>query len=217
MKTDEKLQQDVMDELKWDPMLTANEIGVAVKSGVVTLSGYVNSYAKKIAAENAAKRVKGVSALAEQIEVRLGTEGQRTDTQIAEAALNALKWNTNVADEHVKLKVENGRMTLEGSVDWQFQKDAVVNAVKDITGVKSINNFITIKPRVSITEVEKNIRRALQRSAEVEADNIDIRASGSKVILKGKARSWAERQEIERAAWSSPGVAEVEDDVQITY
>jgi len=216
MKNDQQLQQDVMDELKWDPILTASEIGVSVKNGVVTLSGYVNSYSKKIAAENAAKRVKGVSAIAEDINVRLGLDDERTDTEIAEAALDALKWNVNVPDNKIKIKVENGWVMLEGDADWQYQKDAAANAVRDIAGVKGISNLIMLSPKADVSVVEKNIRRALQRSADIEANNIDIRTVGNKVIIKGKARSWAERREIERAAWSSPGVTEIEDDLLIT-
>ena len=216
MKNDQQLQQDVMDELKWDPILTASEIGVSVKNGVVTLSGYVNSYSKKIAAENAAKRVKGVSAIAEDINVRLGLDDERTDTEIAEAALDALKWNVNVPDNKIKIKVENGWVMLEGDADWQYQKDAAANAVRDIAGVKGISNLIMLSPKADVSVVEKNIRRALQRSADIEANNIDIRTVGNKVIIKGKARSWAERREIERATWSSPGVTEIEDDLLIT-
>ncbi|MGN6567508.1 MAG: BON domain-containing protein [Flavipsychrobacter sp.] len=216
MKNDQQLQQDVMNELKWDPILNASEIGVSVKHGVVTLSGYVNSYSKKIAAENAAKRVKGVSAVAEDIEVRLGLDNERNDTQIAEAALDALKWNSNVPDENIQIKVENGWITMEGEAEWQYQKDAAANAVRDITGVRGISNLIMLTPKIDATVIEKNIRRALQRSADIEANNIDIKTIGNKVILKGKARSWAERNEIERATWSSPGVTEIEDELLIT-
>ena len=215
MKTDQQLQQDVMDELKWDPLLTASEIGVSVKNSVVTLSGYVNSYSKKLAAENAAKRVKGVRAVAEDIEIRLGMDGRRNDTEIAQAALNALKWNTNVPDERIKLKVENGWVNMEGDVDWQFQKSTAENAISNISGVRGIRNLITITPKVNISGVENRIKNALQRSAAIEASNIAVRAEGNKVILKGKVRSWAERREVERAVWSTPGVAEVEDDLLI--
>lgn len=215
MKTDQQLQQDVMDELKWDPLLTASEIGVSVKNSVVTLSGYVDSYSKKLAAENAAKRVKGVHAVAEDIEIRLGMDGRRNDTEIAQAALNALKWNTNVPDERIKLKVENGWVNMEGDVDWQFQKSTAENAISNISGVRGIRNLITITPKVNISGVENRIKNALQRSAAIEAGNIAVRAEGNKVILKGKVRSWAERREVERAVWSTPGVAEVEDDLLI--
>lgn len=216
MKNDQQLQEDVMDELKWDPILNAAEIGVSVKHGVVTLSGYVNSYSKKVAAEHAAKRVKGVSAVAEDIDVRLGLDDERNDTEIAEAALEALKWNSNIPNEHIQIKAENGWITLEGEAEWQYQKDAAANAVRDITGVRGISNLIMLTPKIDTTVIEKNIRRALQRSADIEANNIDIKTIGNKVILKGKARSWAERNEIERAAWSSPGVTEIEDELLIT-
>ncbi len=215
MKTDQQLQSDVMDELKWDPILNASEIGVSVKNGVVTLSGYVNTYSKKLAAENAVKRVKGVKAVAEDIEVRFGVNDHRNDTEIAEAALDALKWNTNVPDESIKLKVENGWVTMEGTVDWKFQKDAAANAIKDITGVKAVSNFLTLKPRVNTTIVTNKIKSALQRSAAIEANNIDVDAEGATVILTGKVRSWTERQEVEKAAWSAPGVVKVEDHLMI--
>lgn len=215
MKNDQQLQQDVMDELKWDPSLTASEIGVSVKSGVVTLSGYVNSYSKKYAAEKAAKRVKGVKAVAEDIEVRLGLNGQRNDTQIAETAVKALTWNSDVPDERIKLKVENGWITMEGAVDWQFQKDAAMTAVRYLTGVKGVVNLITLTPKVNTAVVANKIKDALERSALVEANSIAVETKGSKVILKGKVRSWSERSEVERAVWSSPGVVEVEDDLLV--
>ncbi len=215
MKTDQQLQQDVIDELRWDPILNASEIGVAVKEGIVTLSGYVNSYSKKLAAENATKRVKGVRAVAEDIEVRLGDGAKRNDTEIAKAALDALKWNANVPDGQIKLKVENGWITMEGTVDWQFEKSAAEDAVKDITGVRGVGNLISITPKASVTEVENKIKSALQRAAAIEANNIAVKAEGNKIILKGKVRSWAERREVERAAWSSPGVVQIEDDLLI--
>lgn len=215
MKTDQQLQQDVMDELKWDPLLAASEIGVSVKNGVVTLSGYVNSFSKKYAAENAAKRVKGVQAVAEDIQVRLGFDGKRTDSEIAEMALNALKWDTEVPDSDLRLKVENGWINLEGSVEWQFQKDAAVKAVRNIVGVKGVTNTISVNPKINKAVVETKIKNALERSATVEAEGIKVETKGGKVILRGKVRSWAERRDAERAAWSSPGVKEVEDELSI--
>lgn len=215
MKTDQQLQKDVMEELTWDPSLNSSEIGVSVKSGVVTLSGYVNSYWKKRAAEKAVKRVKGVQAVAEDIEVRLGSQGERTDSEIARAALDALKWNASVPDDRLKIKVEDGWITLEGTVDWKYQKDAASNAVRDLTGVRGITNLIFLAPIISPTEVAKKIKTALFRSAAVEANNIAVETEGHKVILKGRVRSWAERQEVERAAWSAPGVTELEDDLLV--
>jgi osmotically-inducible protein OsmY len=215
MKSDQQIQTDVMDELKWDPILDSAEIGVAVKNGVVTLSGQVSSYAKKIAAENAVKRVRDVKGLAEEISVKLPIDGRRTDAEIAAAALNALKWNSNVPDDKITLKVENGWLTLEGQLDWQFQKDAAALAVDGIIGVKGVSCLITIKPKIEIPVVRDNIKKALERSADIEADRIIIETQGNKVTLRGKARSWSERNEVERAAWCAPGVMAVEDELVI--
>lgn len=216
MKTNEQLQRDVMDELKWDPMIAASEIGVAVKDGIVTLSGYVDNYSKKYAAEKAAKRINGVVAVAEDIEVRFNKAGRHDDTAIAEAILNAFKWSNLVPESKLKVKVDDGWVTLEGTVDWQFQKDAAYKTIRDIEGVKSIINSIKLKPRLEKDDVEKTIRQALHRRANVNADNIRVYTEGSKVILSGKASTWNERREVEKAVWSSPGVIEVEDNIDIT-
>jgi len=216
MKTNEQLQRDVMDELKWDPLIAASEIGVSAKDGVITLSGYVDSYSKKYAAEKAAKRVEGVIAVAEDIEVRFSKAGRRDDTAIAETILNAFKWSTLVPESKLKVKVDEGWVTLEGIVDWQFQKDAAYKAVRDIAGVKSVVNAITLKPRLEKIDIEKSIRQALHRRATVNADSIRVRTEGGKVILNGRASTWNERREVEKAVWSSPGVSEVEDNIAIT-
>lgn len=216
MKTNEQLQRDVMDELKWDPLIAASEIGVSAKDGVITLSGYVDSYSKKYAAEKAAKRVEGVIAVAEDIEVRFSKAGRRDDTAIAETILNAFKWSTLVPESKLKVKVDEGWVTLEGTVDWQFQKDAAYKAVRDIAGVKSVVNAIALKPRLEKIDIEKSIRQALHRRATVNADSIRVRTEGGKVILNGRASTWNERREVEKAVWSSPGVSEVEDNIAIT-
>src|SRR5690606_9480444 len=192
MKTNEQLQLDVMDELKWDPLIAASEIGVSAKDGVITLSGYVDSYSKKYAAEKAAKRVSGVLAVAEDIEVRFSAAGRRDDTAIAEAILNAFKWNTLVPESKLKVKVDDGWVTLEGAVDWQFQKNAAYKAVRDIEGVRGVSNEITLNPRLEKTDIEKTIRRALHRRASVNAENIRVRTEGGKVILNGRANTWNE-------------------------
>lgn len=205
-----------MDELNWDPMVAASEIGVSAKDGVITLSGYVDSYSKKYAAEKAAKRVNGVLAVAEDIEVKFSEAGRRDDTAIAEAILNAFKWNTLVPESKLKVKVDEGWVTLEGTVDWQFQKNTAYKAVRDIAGVKGVSNLIALKPRLEKIDIEKTIRQALHRRASVNAENIRVRTEGGKVILNGKASTWNERREVEKAVWSSPGVTEVEDNIAVT-
>ncbi len=215
MKPDKELLEDVIDELKWDPILHATEIGVTVKNGIITLSGQVNSYSKKLAAENAVKRVKDVRGLAEEINVKLSIAGQRTDAEIAQAAVSALKWNDSVPDDKIKVKVENGWVTLEGESEWQFEKDAAGSVVECLTGVKGMTNLVSIKPRINIPVIRESIKRALERSADVEAARITIETQGNKIILKGKARSWSERNQVERTAWSAAGVMAVEDELVI--
>lgn len=216
MKTDLEIQKDVMEEIEWDPILCAAEIGVSVKEGVVMLNGYVDTYSKKLAAENATKRVKDVKGIAEEIEVRLSTNGIRTDTELVEAAVNALMWNVDVPDEKIKVKVEKGWLTLEGNVDWRFQKDEATLAVKSLIGLKGINNFIHVKTtEVHPDSVKNLIKNALERSADVEAGKVTIEAIGNTVTLKGNVHSWLEKNEVERAAWSAPGVTHVKDELLV--
>jgi osmotically-inducible protein OsmY len=215
MKTDTQLHRDMIDELAWDPSLKGAEIGVAVKDGVVTLTGQVDSYAQKFAADRAAERVGGVRAIAEDLEVRLIGERQRTDTEIAHAVVNALKWDVEVPDDRLKVKVEKGFVTVEGNVDWHYQKDSAERAVRYLTGVRGVTNRVIVTPKATPGEVRSKIESALVRSAQVDAKRITVEAVEGKVTLKGKVRSWAERQDAERAAWGAPGVREVRDDLLV--
>jgi osmotically-inducible protein OsmY len=217
MKSDKELQINVLDELTWEPSVNVEDIGVIVKDGVVTLTGSVDSYAEKSAAEQAAKRVAGVKALAVEIEVKLPGMSERTDADIARAAENALEWDTLVPEDRVKVTVEQGRITLTGDVDWRYQKEAAENAVRYLTGVKGVSNLIDIitVQKVSPAEVKANIEKALKRNARLEAQRITVTAAGSKVTLRGNVRSLADRDEAERAAWNAPGVFEVEDEIDI--
>jgi len=217
MKNDVDLQRDVFDELKWEPAVHSTDIGVIVKDGVVTLEGVVDSYPEKWAAERAAKRVSGVKALALELEVKLPGFGRQTDADIAEAAENALKWDVLVPQDRIKVTVEKGFLTLEGQVDWEFQRSAAKRAVQYLTGVKGVANAITVKPKVAPTDVKAQIEAALKRNAILDAQQIKVQADGGKVTLRGNVRSWAERDEAEAAAWAAPGVNEVTDFIAVTY
>jgi osmotically-inducible protein OsmY len=215
MKTDSEIQRDVIDELKWEPSIGSAEIGVAVKNGVVTLSGTLNSYYKKIAAERAAKKIAGVKAVAEDIVVNLGNGLVRNDSEIAQAILTVLKWHTAVTDEKIKVKVEDGIVTLDGEVDWEFQRRAAVSAIEGLHGVRRIINNVTLKAGVIPGELRKKITAAFHRSATLDSDKIKIDVEGSKVILRGKVRSWAERNDAEQAIWAAKGVNGVENRLEV--
>lgn len=217
MKNDVDLQRDVFDELKWEPAVHSTHIGVTVKDGVVTLEGVVDSYPEKWAAERAVKRVAGVKALAEELEVKLPGFGKQTDADIAEAAENALEWDTEVPEDRIKVTVEKGFLTLEGEVDWEFERAAAKRAVQYLAGVKGVANEITLKPNVAPVDVKAKIEAALKRNAILDAEQINVQADGGKVTLRGSVSSWAERDEAEAAAWSAPGVNEVNDFIAVTY
>jgi VCBS repeat-containing protein len=211
MKSDVQIQHDVMEELKWEPFLNASEIGVSVKNGIVTLSGQVDSYSKKIVAEKAAKNVSGVKAIAEDIVIGVSHTHNKTDTEIAEAVLNALKWHTAVQEEKIKIKVEEGNVRLDGEVDWEYQRANAKTAIENLSGVRSVINFITVRAKVLATDVKQKITDAFQRSATIDAAKIKTEITGNKVILRGMVRSLAEKKDAETAAWNAPGVTLVEN------
>jgi osmotically-inducible protein OsmY len=211
-----QLRQYIVDEFEFDPSFNGQHVGVIVDKDVVTLSGHVNSYVEKLAAIAAARRVKGVHAIAENIEVRYPYQNKTADDQIAQRASDLLNWDVLVPKDTVDVLVHDGFVTLSGAVDWQYQRSAAEDDMRKLSGIVCVTNMIKIKPHVDASDIKTKIESALKRHAEVEADAIRISIhDGNKVILEGRVDNWDERHKVENAAWSTPGVASVDDRLAI--
>ncbi|MET3494459.1 BON domain-containing protein [Variovorax boronicumulans] len=215
MKTDTQLRNDVQAELNWAPEVKASNVGVIAKDGVVTLTGHLASHAEKYAVERAAQRVHGVKALAVELTVKLPFDNQRTDADIGLAADRALEWNVLVPEDKIHPMVEKGWLTLTGEVEWEYQRSAAENAVRNLMGVTGVSNLVKVKPKVSAADVEKKIHEALTRQVEREASRLSITVNGSQVTLRGTVHSWTERDAVQGAAWSTPGVSVVVNDLLV--
>jgi osmotically-inducible protein OsmY len=216
MRSDSEIKQDVESELRWHPDLDATDIAVAVRNGVVALTGFTKSYSDKYEAELAAKRVNGVVGLANDIQVRLPTADIKPDPEIAREAVSAIKHQLPFSYERIKPVVKDGWVTLEGMVEWNYTREIAEKAVRRLTGIKGVVNMVQLKPHVEPTEIKRKIEEALKRSAEIDANHITVEARGGEVILNGTVRSWIERKEAERAAWAAPGVVKVEDHITVS-
>ena len=218
MKTNDELQKDVMAEIKWDSLLrdVYTQIGIAAKDGVITLSGVVDSYIKKVAAERAAQRVRGVKVVASDIEINLDGMTSKSDTEIAMAVKNALKWNSAVNDDKIEVKVDGGWVTLDGEVEWSYQKAMAQTDVEGLLGVRGITNNIRIQPKqINTKEMKNKIAAAFHRNAALDANAITFEVKRDRVILKGTVSSWAEKESSEQIAWSTPGVLVVDNQIEI--
>jgi osmotically-inducible protein OsmY len=216
MRSDLDIKRDVESELRWNPDIDATDIAVAVKSGVVTMTGFVRSYTQKWEAERTAKRVAGVAAVANDLEVRLPIFNQRPDPEIARDAVAAVQRELPYSGDHIRVVVRDGWITLEGSVEWNYQRERAADAVRHIRGVKGVSNLIQLAPRVAPTQVKRAIEEALRRSAELDANRILVESDGGTVVLRGTVRSWVEREAAERAAWSAPGVTRVDNQISVS-
>ena len=217
MKTDLELQKDIMEELKWQPLLKSSDIGVFVNDGIVTLNGFVDSYSKKRLAESVIFRMKGVKAVAEEITVRFDTDIKNSDTEIAQAALNALKWHNLIPQDKIKLTIEDGWITTKGEVEWIFEKEAIRQALENILGVRGISNLVTVLPKetLNVNAIKNKISAAFHRSATIDANNIVVEGVANKVIISGIVQSYAEKLDAEHAVWNAPGVTLVENKIEV--
>jgi osmotically-inducible protein OsmY len=215
MRSDSDIKKDVTAQFQWDPFLNIAAVGVAVKEGVVTLSGQVDTYARKLALEKAARKILGVRAVAEEIKVGASTVNRRTDTEIAQAVATALAWHTAVQEDRIKIKVEDGVVTLEGEVEWNYQREAAVDAIKSLYGVRWVNNAIALTAGIVAGDVRKKIKDSIARNAAMDADKVAVEVAGSKVILTGTVRSFAEREDAEYSAWAAHGVTAVENKLMV--
>lgn len=206
-----ELQKRVLEALDWEPGLEAKEIGVAVNDGIVTLTGLVRSFADRFTAERVVKRLSGVKAIANDLEVRLPGDSRRSDSDLATAAVRALEWDVNVPNDRIKVRVADGWLTLEGQVEWQYQRQAAERAVRHLMGLRGVSNQLTLTARVTPADLKNRIEAAFKRTAELEARKIRVETTGGKVILEGSVHTWAEREEAEDAVWAAPGVTVVED------
>ena len=216
-KSDEELKKDILSELEFDPSVKVSDIGVLVKNGIVTLTGCATSYGERFAAVRSAKRVSGVKAIADAIEVILPDSLRRTDGEIAAAAVDQINWNTAIPKGIAEVTVRDGWITLQGEFEWWHEKDAAETAVQHLAGVKGVTNLITLKSIVTPEDLESTIKAALGRNALLDADKIQVEVSGNKIILLGKVRNYAEREEAERVAWRAVGVFSVDNQLEVEW
>jgi len=216
MRTDSEIKRDVEDEIRWNPDIDATDIAVTVKSAVVTLTGFVHSYSDKLQAEADAKRIAGVAGVANDIEVRLPSSDVRPDPEIARDVVTELRVQLPLSADKIKAVVKGGWVTLEGEVEWHYQRERAERAVRHVKGVLGVSDLINLKPSVSPADIKRKIEEAFKRNAEIDANRIQVKSSDGEVVLEGTVRSWAERQEAERVAWAAPGVKKVEDHIRVS-